>query len=186
MIHAEGIRLAHPATAWAQLGHWSLLDLVALGDYFCREWRTGPGRPTPGLTPLATRDELRAELASARRHGAARLRQALALVREDAWSPRESMLRCQIVLAGLPEPALNHDVWDRHGRHLACVDLAYPELRIAIEYHGRLHHARYAEDVERVAALRANGWIVLEVTSTLYAHPDELLSRIRAAIASRR
>jgi very-short-patch-repair endonuclease len=95
------------------------------------------------------------------------------------------MLRCTLVFAGLPEPALNHDAYDRHGRFLGCVDLAYPELRIAIEYHGRLHHAQYAEDVERIAALRAAGWIVIEVTNALFARPDELVARVRAAIASR-
>ena len=185
VTRGDGIALAHPATTWAQLGHWRLLDLVALGDYLCRTWRAGPGRPHAGRPPWTTVDELRAEIVTTRRRGAARLRQALDLVREDAWSPRESMLRCTLAFAGLPEPALNHDAYDRHGRFLGCVDLAYPELRIAIEYHGRLHHAQYAEDVERIAALRAAGWIVIEVTNALFARPDELVARVRAALASR-
>lgn len=145
VVRDGGILLAHPATAWSQLGHWPVLDLVALGDFLCRVWRPGPGRPRPGRPPLTTVDELDATAFAVRRRGAARLRMALGLIREDAWSPRESMLRCRLVLAGLPEPALNHDVYDRFGRFLGCVDLAYPALRIAIEYHGRLHYAQYAE-----------------------------------------
>jgi hypothetical protein len=159
-----------------------LVDLVALGDYFCRAWRDGPGRPDSGRAPLATLDEFRLAIGSGRRVGIVRLREAVELVREDSWSPRESALRCLIVFAGLPEPALNHDVYDSRGRFLGCVDLAYPERKIAIEYHGVLHHSRYARDVERIAALRAAGWTVIEVTAALFSDQVELLRRIRRAL----
>ncbi len=181
IARADGVPIAHPTTIWCQLGSWPLLDLVALGDFFCRVWREGPGRPV-GKQPLTTVDELAAALAAGRRPGIRRLRQALEFVREDSWSPRESKLRCHLVLAGLPEPTLNHDVYDDKGRFLGCVDLAYPERKIAIEYHGTLHHSRYAEDVERIAALRAAGWIVIEVTSALFARPDAVVARVRAAL----
>lgn len=180
----HGSRIARPATAWAQSGAMSLIDLVALGDYFCRVWREGPGRRDIGRVPLATREELRGALAEARRVGIRRLRQALELIREDSWSPRESRLRCHLVLAGLPEPVLNHDVYDDSGRFIACVDLAYPAKRIAIEYQSMLHHSRYAADVERIAALRAAGWTVIEVTSELLARPDALVARVRRALTA--
>lgn len=160
----------------------SLLSLVALGDYFCRVWRAGHGRPPADRPPLATIDELRTTVEAHRWQGIRRLREALELVREDSWSPRESQVRCHLVLAGLPEPVLNHDAYDRHGAFLGCVDLAYPERRIAIEYHGILHSARYAADVERIAALRAAGWTVIEVTSELLARPERLVARVRAAL----
>lgn len=178
----RGHSVASPAMTWAQLGRMSLLDLVALGDHFCRVWREGYGRPPAGKKPLATIDELRAALTFNRWHGIRRLREAVELVREDSWSPRESQLRCHLVLAGLPEPALNHDAYDRHGVFLGCIDLAYPERKIAIEYHGVLHSERYARDVERIAALRAAGWTVIEVTSELFAHPERLVARVRAAL----
>lgn len=181
-VRSGDLRFADAATAWGQLGAWSLIDLVALGDFACRVWRAGPGRPDAGKRPLATVDALRAQLRFGRRTGIHRLRTAVELIREDSWSPRESMLRCRIVLAGLPEPALNQDVYDDRGRFIACVDLAYPDRKVAIEYHGTSHHARYAADVERVAALRAAGWTVIEVTSVLFNRPDELLARIRRAL----
>lgn len=180
----RGFRVAGPATAWAQLGSMRLLDLVALGDHFCRVWREGHGRPDVGRAPLATIDELRATVASHRWQGVRRLREAVELIREDSWSARESQVRCHLVLAGLPEPVLNHDVYDRHGAFLGCVDLAYPERRIAIEYLGMLHSGRYAADVERIAALRATGWTVIEVTSDLFARPEVLVARVRAALRS--
>lgn len=173
----------HPSIAWAQMGRWSVPQLVALGDYFCRVYRPGPGRKDVGVSPWTTIDALRSTLEQGRRIGIARLREAVELIREDAWSPRESILRCRIVMAGLPEPLLNHDVYDVHGRFLACVDLAYPHLKVAIEYQGTLHHEQYAADVERTAALRAAGWTVIEVTSDLYNRPAELINRIRAALS---
>lgn len=190
-IRADAAGLRHrsivavsPAIAWAQMGAWDLTDLVALGDYFCRAHRAGPGRKDVGKAPWSTIAELYATIANGRRVGIARLREAIELIREDSWSPRESMLRCRIVLAGLPEPFLNHDVYDQQGRFLGCVDLAYPHLKVAIEYQGTLHHERYAADVERIAALRAAGWTVIEVTSTLFHRPDELISRIRSALGA--
>lgn len=178
----RGVPVASPSTAWAQLGHLGLLSLVSLGDHFCRMWRAGHGRPHAGRPPLTTVDELRSTLEIHRWQGIRRLRQAVDLIREDSWSPRESQVRCHLVLAGLPEPVLNHDAYDRHGAFLGCVDLAYPERRIAIEYHGLLHSARYAADVERIAALRAAGWTVIEVTSELFANPERLVARVRAAL----
>ena len=178
----DGIPVASPASTWASLGTLPLVDLVALGDYFCRAWRDGPGRPDAGRPALATLDQFRLAIGSGRRVGIVRLREAVELVREDSWSPRESALRCIIVFAGLPEPTLNHDVYDSRGRFLGCVDLAYPERRIAIEYHGVLHRSRYARDVERIAALRAAGWTVIEVTAALFSNQGELLRRIRRAL----
>ena len=182
VVRSGGLLLSAPATTFAQLGSWSLPDLVALGDFLCRVWRPGFGRPGVGRTPYTTVDELRATVASTRWQRVRRLRDAVDLVREDSWSPRESRLRMTLVLAGLPEPLLNQDVYDDHGRFLGCVDLAYPHLKVAIEYQSVLHHSRYAADVERIAALRAAGWTVIEVTSALLARPDALIARVRDAI----
>jgi len=178
----DGASVADPATAWAQLGSWSVPDLVALGDYFCRIWRAGPGRPGAGRSPLAHVSDLADRITGVRRHGIRRLREALELVREDSWSPRESKLRCLIVRADLPEPVLNHDIYDSRGRFLGCFDLVYPDEKLVIEYNGLVHASNYAADVERIAALRAAGWTVIEVTSALFGRPDELLARIRRAL----
>jgi very-short-patch-repair endonuclease len=91
-------------------------------------------------------------------------------------------VRCILIAAGLPEPALNVDVFDDSGRFLGCVDMAYPLQRVAIEYLGMLHDTSWARDVERIAALRAAGWNVIEVTSPLLARPEELVHRVRSAL----
>jgi len=179
---SRNIVIASAPTMFAQLGDWSLFDLVALGDFLCRMWRPGPGRRDVGRRSLATIDELRAAVAKTRWRRVRRLREAVDLIREDSWSPRESKLRMHLVTRGLPEPLLNQDVYDEHGRFLGCVDLAYPHLKIAIEYQSMLHHSRYSADVERIAALRAAGWTVIEVTSDLLARPEELVTRVRRAL----
>lgn len=180
-----GLRLSSPASTWASLGQLALYDLVALGDYFCRRWRQGYNRKDAGKAPLATVAQLRAATEAGRRVGAARLRTALELIREDSWSPRESRVRCIIIDAGLPEPVLNIDVYDDDDRFLGCVDLAYPELKVAVEYYGLQHHATYAADVERVARLRAAGWIVIEMTASLLRRPDDVVDRVAAALRER-
>lgn len=177
----DGIRLANPATTWATLGRLPLFDLVALGDYFCRVWRSGYGRPMPGRPPLAAIADLEAAISAGRRVGIRRLREAITLIREDSWSPRESRVRCILVAAGLPEPELNVDIF-AEGVFLGCGDLVYRQRHVLVEYHGLLHGAQWAADVERASALRAAGWTVIEVTSPLLARPDELVRRVRAAL----
>ncbi|MGB4136302.1 MAG: DUF559 domain-containing protein [Microbacterium sp.] len=187
MREHDGLRVSSPAATWASLGgDLSLWDLVALGDYFCRVWRPGHGRRDVGRPALATRDELRDTVEAGRRRGAAKLRESLDLIREDSWSPRETAVRLILLRSGLPEPQLNLDVHDDDGRFLGCVDLAYPEHKVAIEYHGMLHGRTWAADVERTAALRAAGWTVIEVTSPLLRRPDELARRVAAALRTRR
>lgn len=181
----EGIRVSSPASTWAMLGRWRLIDLVVLGDYLCRVHREGHGRPDAGTPPLAAVADLAAALRCGRRLGIPRLREALTLVRTDSWSPRETECRLALLSHGLPEPDLNVDLFDRRGDFLACVDMAYPGLRIAIEYQGAHHSGQYADDIERVERLRAEGWIVIQVTSTLLAAPWQLASRVRRAIRSR-
>ncbi|MGG1910294.1 hypothetical protein AB1285_25935 [Microbacterium sp. NRRL B-14842] len=56
--------MTSPAATWVSLGTLPLADLVALGDYFCRRWRPGVGRPDVAWQPWATIDELREMLAA--------------------------------------------------------------------------------------------------------------------------
>lgn len=184
IVTHDGLRVTSPATTWASLGEWNVFALTALGDCFCRLDREGVGRPEPARPPLATPDELARALAAGRRRGITRLREALALVRCDSWSPRETACRIVLIRSGLPEPDLNIDIRRPDGRFLGCVDMAYTEYGVAIEYQGALHADSYAKDVERIAALRAAGWDVVEVTAELYRRPRELARRVRQALVA--
>ena len=182
----DGMVVASPATTWAMLGSsLAVSELVVLGDFLCRAWRPGVGRPNVGTAPISTRAALQAALDAGRRRGAARLRDALTLIREDSWSPRESLVRFHLVTVGLPEPELNIDVFDENGRFLGCVDMAYPAQKVAVEYHGFMHAQTWAHDVERVARLRAAGWIVIELTASSLDDVQALVTRVAAALRRR-
>ncbi|MBK0419265.1 hypothetical protein JD276_09490 [Leucobacter sp. CSA1] len=181
----EGIPLTSAASTWVMLGDLTVHELVAAGDSLIRVHRPGYGRPNAGKPPLTTLEELSRAVGLGRWRGMGRLRRALTLVRRDAWSPMESVLRVSIVLAGLPEPELNVDLFDDRGVFLGCFDLVYRRYRIAIEYQGVGHADRYAQDVERIARLRAEGWIVIEVTKALMSDRTRVIARIRAALCER-
>ncbi|MGD9989853.1 endonuclease domain-containing protein [Pseudonocardia sp.] len=99
-----------------------------------------------------------AVLALARRHpgvrGTRRLPRAVALSDPRAESPGESRMRLAVVLAGLPAPVSQFRV----GRYR--LDLAYPDLRLGIEYDGADHRTagRARRDLMREAELARAGW----------------------------
>ena len=185
VTECDGVRLTTPACTWAQLADLSISELVALGDFFVRRYREGHGRPDAGRPPLATVGDLHEAATAGRRRGGRKLLQALALVREDSWSPRESTTRLALLEAGLPEPELNGDVYDAHGVFLACIDLLYRRYRVGVEYQGEGHWERYAGDVDRLDALRADGWEMIEVTKALAGRPGEVAARVERALRQR-
>lgn len=187
----SGLLVASPASTWASLA--PLLthpyDLVAVADHFVRIHRPPHSRPWASMPkPLATLDQLAAVVAAGRRDGVRALKAALPRVRTGAASRTETWTRLTLVDAGLPEPVLDHDVFDELKRFLARVDMAYPQWKIAIEYEGS-HHTedeQWERDIDRYAALEAAGWLVIRVTRTmLFGTPDRLVARVRAAIARR-
>ncbi|WP_406831930.1 DUF559 domain-containing protein [Pedococcus sp. KACC 23699] len=158
-------------------GELSLLDLVVLGDSL-----VGRGRISP--------EEL---VAAAEQRGTARhraiARRAAGLVRVGVDSPMESRLRMLIVLAGLPEPVVNHVEYAEDGRWARRFDLSYPEHRLAIEYDGRQHAEstkQWQRDVERRAELDQDGWrLVVVLADGIYRQPERTLERVVAAMRVR-
>lgn len=87
----------------------------------------------------------------------------------------------------LPEPRLHHRVFDG-ARFVAEVDLAYPELKIAIELDGRVHleHEVRERDLPRQNDLVLLGWTVLRFSWERFrARPDAVIAEVRAAIHAR-
>jgi very-short-patch-repair endonuclease len=114
------------------------------------------------------------------------VRRAAELVDARAESWQESVTRVHLVLAGFDVVPQFRVVVGRSV--IARVDLALPELMIAIEYDGRWHEQdlQRALDNERIAALRAAGWTVLIVTAELLREPRRLVVAVAAAVAERR
>ena len=184
-IEVDGMPLTDAATTWAMLGRTlDVYDLVAVGDAIVRVPRR-PGGFGPLGVPLATRDALFGALTAGRRLGADRLREALSRVRDGASSRPESWLRLVLVDGGLPEPVLDYDVYRDDGRLLGCSELAYPALRVAVEYEsdGHLDRPQLERDIDKYTDYSAAGWTTVRLTGTHVFHvPSEAVRRVRAAL----
>ena len=177
----RGVPLLAPACTWASLSAvLDVRDLVAVGDAIVRVPMFRGDPPA-----LATLDDL-AAASLGRRVGVARLRDALPLVRQRSASRTETWCRLALIEGGLPEPELNWNIVV-NGRLLACVDLAYPRERVAVEYDGEHHRVdarQWSRDIERHEALAAAGWAVVRVTKQhLFADAGGVVARVRHALA---
>lgn len=150
-----------------------LVDLVVLGDSLVK-------------VEVVTLPELQSAAAQWRGAGAARARRAARLVRDAVESPMETRLRLLIVFAGLPEPVVDHHLYDADGSLVCRLDLAYPGCRIGIEYDGR-HHAetpnQWSHDIRRREYLDTNRWrLVIVIGQEFYSDPAAILDRVVAAV----
>jgi hypothetical protein len=173
----RGLPITSPTQTFLDLADLDLVDLVVLGDSLVRAGVVTP----PQLVAAAT---------AFRGRRARHLRRAAALVRVGVDSPMETRLRLLILLAGLPEPVVNHPLRDDAGRVRYRLDLSYPEWRIAIEYDGRQHAENTAQwrwDIQRREDLDADGWrLVVVLSGDLYRGPARTLERIRSAAGAGR
>jgi very-short-patch-repair endonuclease len=126
------------------------------------------GRSGPGLV-LADLE---------RRHGA-RVR--------DSWFEQMVEVLCQS--PGTPAVKRQYNVVDQRGRLVARVDLAFPELRLAIEAHSRRFHTgprQEALDEGRDRALAEVGWLTVYIgwTETTVS-PGSVAHQIQRIVAQR-
>ncbi|MEV6912272.1 DUF559 domain-containing protein [Amycolatopsis sp. NPDC051071] len=120
------------------------------------------------------------------RRGIHRAQMLLALATGEAESPAESVLRLIVVEAGLPVPVAQYEIGTVDGRKLYVLDLAWPELRIALEYDGyAAHEGRQDYDAERDARMAARGWITIRATAADLRDPRRLLAELRGAFERR-
>lgn len=157
LVHSGTAALTHPADTF-----------VALATLLSRDELIVVGDALVGWLGWCEVDEL---LTAARRHRGARgirkVRAALSEIRPGSRSPGETRLRLALTRRGLPQPALNHDVVE-DGRWVACVDLAYPQARVAIEYESDLHRTdprAFRKDLTRGEQLRDVGWWLVRATA---------------------
>lgn len=107
------------------------------------------------------------EVARRGRTGTVRLRRLLEarLDGEVVDSPFERTALEVFVAAGLPRPVTQHPV--RDGSFTAYLDLAWPDLKVAVECDSCEHHSGYLafqRDRDRRRHLVSLGWTVLEFT----------------------
>lgn len=164
----RGLRVASPASTWAMLAsRLTTRELVALGDAFVRVPRDSRGLPLPG-EQLATVEQLRAAIAAGPRTGIRRLRASVELIRVGSASPLETEYRLDAAAAGLPEPELDVDIHDLHGRRIGITEVVYRDWRVLVEIEGDHHRtsrAQWDRDIDKYADYAAEGWMVVRLTS---------------------
>ena len=113
--------------------------------------------------------------------GLARLRAAVAVADPLSGSPMESRIRVAIHRYRLPLPQLQFPV----GPFL--LDLAYPAIRLAIEYDGREHRTpeRARRDLEREAYLTRQRWDVLRLDTRTVFTPRAVAIRVHRELVAR-
>ena len=112
--------------------------------------------------------------------GARHIVPVLRLATPLAESPMETRIRIALHEHGLPAPHVQFAV--EAGGRVRRLDLAYPSVKLAIEYDGRDHRERGQahKDLLREAALVRLGWTILRFDAyTVYCHP----ARIAQAVA---
>jgi hypothetical protein len=103
-----------------------------------------------------------------------------------ADSPPESFFRLIVVEAGFPIPEAQHEILTIDGRRLYVLDMAWPELRIALEYDGYAAHEERGEyDLARDERLAKHGWIVVRAGAADLGDPSRVLGELRVAFAKR-
>lgn len=170
----EGVRLTTPSWTFLDLSDdLSLVDLVVLGDSLVKAGRVTCAQLVEAAGSFSGRSRRLA-------------RQAAGLVRPEVDSPMESRLRMLLVLAGLPEPVINHKVLWPDGRVRFRFDLSYPDSKLVIEYDGRQHaesDEQWGIDLGRREWLDGERWrLVVIRAKDIYNTPARTLSRVLAAM----
>jgi hypothetical protein len=101
-------------------------------------------------------------------------------------SPAESWVRIRLVDDGFPIPEVNWPIVGLDGQERYRIDLAWPGLRIAVEYDGvEAHEGREARDDARQSDLERRGWIVIRVDRDDLRDLTRVKQALRGAFARR-
>ena len=174
----------HPLLLWAQMAAYlTLEELVVLGDAMMRRtYYHVHVSPENFITLL---DELPSTFPHRRK-----CKTAAKLLAENTDSCMETRLRFRMHRAGYGPFVVNHRLTlNTSDSRTAFLDIAMPDLKIAIEYSGKFHANNWESDEARRTALASAGWQVLSVNAeTLRDHGKfkDFLLQLSMTIARQR
>jgi hypothetical protein len=171
---ADGLPVLAPDLTIAELlcTARSARAALACADQACA---AAPGGADGFVAAVLERIDRRAD-----RRGTVRAAALAALVRAGARSPQESWLRLTVVEHGYPPPVVQHEVRDPCGAPVRRLDLAWPQVRIGLDYHG---HAAPTGVEDR--DLTRRGWVVVRATIEDLGRPARLLAELSVAFRRR-
>jgi very-short-patch-repair endonuclease len=118
--------------------------------------------------------------------GTRKLEVVLRLADPRAESPMETRIRIALHNYGLPAPEVQFLV--AADRHCFRLDMAYPLVRLGVEYDGRHHRTQEQamRDLEREALLAAEGWKILRFRAAIVLHrPAAVTAAVRRELDRR-
>lgn len=171
----HGLAVTGPAMTFIHLAvRFDLVDLVCFGDRLVARDAISP-------------EELVQAALAWDGHGRRAAIAAARLVRERSESVPETQSRLLMVLAGIPEPVCNHP-YVVGGHERFRLDLAWVDVKVALEYDGRWHDEpeQRAKDEVRRAEMRAAGWIIIVIhAEDLYGDPEGVVHEVVDALRGR-
>lgn len=118
--------------------------------------------------------------------GSVRGARLLDLASPRADSAPESWLRMMVIERGFPPPEVNWPLLGIDGHEVYRLDLAWPTLRIVVEYDGYEAHVDRADaDRQREADLRGRGWIVIRASKKDLSNLRRVENALREAFTRR-
>lgn len=110
------------------------------------------------------------------------------LIRVGPESVQETRVRLMLVLAGLPEPAIQAPVHDDRGLFVGRLDHLFEEFDVGVEYDGRQHaesQSQWNRDLNRREALDQRGIRLVVLTRDRLWPPTDAVLRVHAALKER-
>ncbi|MBG6237406.1 hypothetical protein IWX78_000349 [Mycetocola sp. CAN_C7] len=173
-----GIPVTTVERTWCDLATMlSLPDLVAVADFLL--WHRNPRTTIARLTTAVGRHPSRS--------GRPALRSALTLASDHSQSRPESLVRVDLALSDLPTPVANLELHLVITRRVVHLDLAYPEYKLELEYHGDQHRTdvrQWRSDVRRANDIGDEGWQTLQFTGDDLADLPSLRRRVERRLRS--
>ena len=170
----RGLPISSPVQTFLDLAtQLGLVDLVAVADQLVK-------------AKLATPSMLVEASVAWHGKGARVARRAARLCRPGVDSVMETRTRLLIVLAGLPEPIVNHIIRGEGGEWLLRFDMGYPGIKLAVEYDGRQHAdstTQWQRDISRRELADQLGWRIIVVRAPdIFDLPEQTLERVLGAM----
>ena len=179
IVLVANLAVSSPARAWIECAPFlTVEELICAGDYLL--WRRQPRETFDSLTAAVRR--------FAGRVGRSRIEAALPELNDRSDSPPESTLRYRFLLAGLPRPEVNVDIFDSSGDFLARPDLLFRRYLMVIDYEGDHHRtdrAQWRKDLARVPRLEAEGWHSTRVSADDLRDSRDLIARLARMLRTR-
>jgi hypothetical protein len=178
VVLLSGLRVTSAARTWCDIA--ALLsdeELLAAGDTLL--WRR---------RPLADVDEIMRAVARHRGMGMAALRRILPELSDRSDSSPESVFRHRFILACLPRPQVNLQLFDATGNRVAMPDLCFPEYRESFDYEGDHHRTdptTWQNDIQRVRRLARIGFHHTRAAAADLADSRELLAQLAADLRAK-